>query len=167
MRRRPVFRLVPLSLLRGHEKVDPKRVAELEAKMLRRGLFQKPIWVARGSYVILNGHHRVEAMRGLGAKRIPVWLIDYASDDVVLDRWQPGRRIAKEEVLRRARSGRRFPIKTTRHHLLFELPRRPTPLLHLFLAPHRLPGRRGGRRSGRTVRKAARRAGRRRQRTGG
>ncbi len=74
--------------------------------------------------MILNGHHRVEAMRRLGLRRIPAWLLDYDGDGVELGRWGPGPPIAKAEVLRRARRGQPFPPKTTRHRLREPLPLR-------------------------------------------
>jgi L-serine kinase (ADP) len=163
MSRRPTFRLVPIERLRPHEQVDPKRVRELWHRILRRGRFRNPIWVARGSWVILNGHHRVEALRKLGARRVPVWLFDYASDAITLGRWSPGPPISKSEVTRRAIAGRRFPIKTTRHRLAFKLPKRPTPLSKL-LPPPELPPSPSARRTrpnrrgaGRQARRAPRR----------
>jgi len=81
--------------------------------------------------VILNGHHRVEALRRMGLKRIPAWVFDYDGDHVDLDRWKPGPPIDKAEVLHRADVGRPFPPKTTRHRLRVELPRRTVPLEEL------------------------------------
>ncbi len=130
--RAPEFLLVPIELLKSHEQHDPARVDELVAKLRRSGRFVEPIWVARGSWVILNGHHRVEALRRLGAKRAPAWVFDYEDDLVRVDRWTPGPPIPKEEVVRRAEQGRPFPPKTTRHRLRVDLPDRPIPLAELL-----------------------------------
>ncbi len=118
----PEFALVPLERLRFHEETEASKVRELVRQMERTAVQSDPIWVARGSYVILNGHHRAEALRRLGAKKVAAWLFDYASDVVQVDRWRPGPPIAKDEVLRRAAEGRLFPPKTTRHRLTIELP---------------------------------------------
>ena len=91
-----------------------------------------PIWVARGTDVILNGHHRTAALRALGALRVPAWVIDYESDLVRIDRWTPGPPISKAEVVRRAREGALFPPQTTRHTLARDLPWRSTPLAELL-----------------------------------
>ncbi len=120
----PEFQLVPLERLRTHERVDPRKVGELVGELERTGLFSEPIWVARGSWVILNGHHRAEALRRLGAKRVPSWVFDYESDAVELRRWTPGPPIPKAEVVRRAAQGEPFPPKTTRHRITIELPAR-------------------------------------------
>ena len=131
MSRDPTFRILPLDRLRGHEKHDPARVDELIAEICRAGEFNEPIWVARDTWVILNGHHRVEALRKLGLKRIPAWVFDYQGDHVALGRWRPGPPIAKTEVVQRAHRGRPFPPKTTRHRLRVELPPRTVPLEQL------------------------------------
>ena len=131
MNRPPQFRILPIERLRGHEEHDPAKVDELVAELRRAGTFDDPIWVARDGWVILNGHHRVEAARRLGLKRVPAWVLDYHGGQVDLERWSPGPRIPKAEVVRRARYGPPFPPKTTRHRLRVELPRRSVPLAEL------------------------------------
>jgi len=126
-----VFRILPLDLLKGHEEHEPEKVDELVQELLRDGELINPIWVARGSWVILNGHHRVEAIRKLGLKRIPAWIFDYEGEHVDLGRWSPGPPIEKAEVVRRAHQGPPFPPKTTRHHVRVELPPHRVPLSEL------------------------------------
>lgn len=127
----PVFALVPLDRLKVHEEHDTAKVDALVAELRRSQEFSEPIWVARDSWVVLNGHHRVEASRRLGLKRVPAWVFDYHGEHVDLDRWSPGPPIGKSEVLDRALSGRPFPPKTTRHRLRVELPPRRVPLSRL------------------------------------
>jgi hypothetical protein len=131
----PEFDLVPLDKLRSHEEIDEDNVVDLVGEITRAGVFADPIWVARGSLVILNGHHRVEALRRLGARRVPAWLFDYETDMVSLEPWRPGLPITKSEVVRRGVGGHLFPPKTTRHKLRVELPPRPTPLAELLPGP--------------------------------
>jgi hypothetical protein len=129
------FALVRLSELRAHEEIEEASLLDLIDHIRRSQVLSDPIWVARGSSVILNGHHRVEALRRIGADRVPAWIIDYDSDLVHLERWHPGPPITKSEVVARAREGRLFPPKTTRHRLLMDLPARPTPLSTLLPRP--------------------------------
>lgn len=136
------FALVPIGALRPHERVDAAKVRRLAADLARAGVFEEPVLVARGSNVILNGHHRVAALRALGATRVPVWEVDYASDAVGLDRWTPGPPISKEEVLRHAAEGELFPIRTTRHRWKIDPGRRPTPLTELGIPNGGTHGRR-------------------------
>lgn len=149
-----VFALVPLAALREHERILPAKVRALRSELRRSGVFVDPIWVARGTGVILNGHHRFAALKALGAVRIPAWVVEYDSDIVSLDRWSPGPPITKEEVVRHARDGTLFPPRTTRHRFSVNLPHQPTPLADLMdpagSAPVPAQGRRA--RSGRSSR---------------
>jgi len=153
---RVLFVLVPLHRLRAHEQVVPSKVRALEDELRREGIFVDPIWVARGTGVILNGHHRVAALRKLGARRIPAWVLDYESDLVRLERWTPGPPISKKEVVRRAREGKLFSPQTTRHRLAVELPRRPTPLAQLLAVPRPKAAKAHAPRSGSARRSRAR-----------
>jgi len=128
------FALVPLAELKAHERIEESNVLDLVDLLRRTQVLSDPIWVAREAFVILNGHHRVEALRRVGAERVPAWLLDYGSELVHLERWHPGPPIAKSEVIRRAKEGRLFPPKTTRHRLLLDLPARPTRLAELLPA---------------------------------
>jgi L-serine kinase (ADP) len=131
MTQAPEFELVPIEELKSHEEIDEENVVDLVKEISRAGVFADPIWAARGSLVILNGHHRVEALRRLGARRVPAWLLDYETDAVSLEPWRPGLPITKAEVVRRGLGGHLFPPKTTRHKLRVELPPHPTPLAEL------------------------------------
>ncbi|MHB8352591.1 MAG: ParB N-terminal domain-containing protein [Thermoplasmata archaeon] len=126
--REPVFELILLDGLLIHEEIEGAPLEQLVAQIRREGAIRDPIWVARGSSVVLNGHHRVAALRALGAARAPAWLLDYDDPRIRLERWGPGPPVRKEEVLARAQSRAPFPPKTTRHQLDFDLPEHPTPL---------------------------------------
>jgi hypothetical protein len=70
-------------------------------------------------YIILDGHHRYQALLDLGCKRIPVYLVDYFQDAIRVETW-PGAivdHITKEEVVEAVLRGKLFPPKTTRHIL--------------------------------------------------
>lgn len=135
MIRPPEFALLEIATLREHEEVEASQIPDLARRLIDDGAVRDPIWVAREGLVILNGHHRVRALRALGARRVPAWLVDYDDPRIVLERWSTGPPIAKSEVVARAREGRLFPPKTTRHTLRFELAQRSTPLGPLFDGP--------------------------------
>jgi hypothetical protein len=124
----PSFELIEIDRLKIHEHVRPELVAELVQKIRRDGFVAEPVWVARGSNVVLNGHHRFAALRELGARRVPAWVFDYESDIVALERWTPGPPLSKRDVEARAVVGDPFPPKTTKHTVVVPLPERPTPL---------------------------------------
>ena len=81
----------------------------------RDGVLHDPIYVDLTTKVILDGHHRTEALRRLGYKRIPVVLVRYFSPDVRVESWRPGVKVTKREVIYRGLNGNKFPPKTSRH----------------------------------------------------
>lgn len=111
----PKFRLLPVASLHPHERVDEADVEHLVSEIRSLGLVREPIWVARGDDVILNGHHRYAALRKLGVRWVPAWVIEYTDPAMELLRWSPGPPLEKAEVVRRARVGSLFPPKTSRH----------------------------------------------------
>lgn len=81
------------------------------------GCVHRPILVADGDFVILDGHHRWAALRDLGYRKVPAHLVAYRDAVVDLATW-PGAivsSVTKDEVLDRGRRGDLFPPKTTRH----------------------------------------------------
>src|SRR5205809_93634 len=95
----------------------PALLEQLMDQIRKDGYLRRPVLVADGELVILDGHHRVEAIRALGARRIPAYLIDYFSDIVRLSTWPDAEVsvVTKEDVIRRGRTGDLFPPKTSRH----------------------------------------------------
>ncbi len=129
------FSLLPIDTLRPHEEIDPTKIDELRLTIEEESAVLEPVLVARGSWVVLNGHHRVEALRRLGARLVPAWVVDYEDEAIIVDRWP---RSSVEEVpdkatiLARAQAGRLYPPKTSRHTVRRRLPKRKTPLAVLF-----------------------------------
>ncbi|MCE4604886.1 MAG: ParB N-terminal domain-containing protein [Aeropyrum sp.] len=120
--RHGVLALVPIDKLKRHEEVLEHKVASLEDDIRSRGVLIRPILVDAKTLVILDGHHRVEALRRLGARRVPAVLVDYDSDCVNVDSWREGVTVSKDEVRRRGLSGDPYPPKTSRHRLCFNIP---------------------------------------------
>ena len=130
----PRFAVVELSRLHGHERIRPALLKELTEQIRRDGSLKKPILVADRDFVILDGHHRAEAVRSLGCTKIPVYLVDYESDLVNLSTWPEAAVtvVSKKEVIRRGLTKDLFPPKTTRHTVSLPLPERPTNLEDLM-----------------------------------
>jgi len=79
--------LVDIDDVRPHEETIPKLLSELTAEIKRDRILKNPIIVDRESLVILDGMHRLAALRNLGCIRIPVCSVDYASSSVKLGCW--------------------------------------------------------------------------------
>ena len=126
--------MVDLSQLHGHEQIRATLLEELTEQIKRDGYLKRPILVADRHFVVLDGHHRLEAVRLLGCNRIPAYLVDYKSDIVNLGTWPDAvvSTVTKDEVIRRGLTGDRFPPKTTRHTVTIPLEDRPTDLEDLM-----------------------------------
>jgi len=128
------FEVLEIRRLRGHEQIRPTLLEELTEQIKGDGYIKRPILVADRHFVILDGHHRVEALRALGCNRIPAYVVDYFSRIVNLGTWPDAivATVTKDEVIERGLKDDRFPPKTTRHTVTLELDDRPTDLEDLM-----------------------------------
>jgi len=116
--------VVDISELKPHEETYIEHVYRLLRDILDKGYIERPILVDINSMTILDGHHRVVALKYLNRRRIPVVLIDYLDDNVVkVYSWRSGYMVTKYDVLYRAKRGLLYPPKTSRHVTSFEIPR--------------------------------------------
>src|SRR2546422_6118306 len=58
------FAVVEIGRLHGHERIRPALLEQLMDQIRKDGYLRRPVLVADGELVILDGHHRVEAVRG-------------------------------------------------------------------------------------------------------
>lgn len=105
-----------IDVLKQHERTDKKHLDEVRKSIFNEGL-NFPIIADKKTKLVLDGHHRLNALKGLGARNIPVLYVDYFDERIVLDSWR-GQKLTKEEVLASAASGKLYPIKTTKHMFL-------------------------------------------------
>jgi hypothetical protein len=115
-------KIVYLSLnqLKPHEHISSRRVKQLVRAIKGRELFTVPIIVDKKSRVILDGHHRVAALRRLGYTKVPAILVDYRSQGirVCLRHKHLPSALIKALVLKTVSQGFTLPQKTTRHYLV-------------------------------------------------
>ncbi len=115
--------LVPLSALKPHERVIEERVEKLKVQLVRDGVQIKPILVDSRGLVILDGHHRVEALKRLGAVYVAAVIVDYDNDECIsVDSWRKGWNVTKREVRERGLKGLLYPPRTSRHKPKFDIP---------------------------------------------
>lgn len=124
-RERPAarFEILDIDLLHSHEETQPSLLERVTEQILADGYVKKPILVADKVWVILDGHHRYEALRRLGCRRVPVYVVDYFSEVVELGLWPTAREknVRKEDVIERGRAGLLYTPKTTRHTVRIHL----------------------------------------------
>lgn len=68
------IKLIDLSVLKQHERTNRKHVLELIEQIESDGHVKDPIIVDKNTMIILDGHHRFNALKWLGLKRVPVFL---------------------------------------------------------------------------------------------
>ena len=79
--------LIEISSLKLHEGVIEDLKLELVRSMLEDGVQIDPIIVDENTKVVLDGAHRLEALRDIGANRALTYLVDYGNPEVKLMRW--------------------------------------------------------------------------------
>lgn len=118
------FELLDIDLLHCHEEIRPEILEPLLEEIKEDGYMKRPILVADRAFVILDGHHRYEALRRLGCRRAPCYVVDYFSEAVDLALWPTAKEtnVRKQDVVERGRAGLLYTPKTTRHTVRIPLP---------------------------------------------
>jgi len=70
-----------------HEETIPDRVAELKLEFVRDEVVKDPVVVDANSCVVLDGMHRVAALRELDCTCLPVCAVDYLSPSIKVGAW--------------------------------------------------------------------------------
>jgi len=68
----------------------------------------------KNTNVILDGEHRLNVLRNLGCKRIPVVYVNYNSPEIEVQPWR-SEMLTKKDVIEAGLSGKKFSPKTTKH----------------------------------------------------
>ncbi|WP_335945835.1 ParB N-terminal domain-containing protein [Pseudomonas sp. G166] len=105
--------LLPPDALLPTEEFIEARVQQVAHEIASHGFWLQPILVERGSWVIMDGHHRREFARRTSLKVVPCLLLDYSQ--VELESRQAGIEVTAHEIIARGLEGRPYPPKTTRH----------------------------------------------------
>lgn len=111
------IKLLRLDELRPHEAISRLHAARLAGRIRQDGCLKNPIVVDKKTRVILDGHHRVKILKGMGMKLVPAMVVDYYSAQVrvYLRRKELKMKLVKQAVIEKASKGEVFKHKTTRH----------------------------------------------------
>lgn len=74
-----------------------------------------PVLADKKTFVLLDGHHRLLALKELGIRRIPALLVDYRGRDIKVKPRRKKIPVNKKAVISNALSNKLFPPKTTKH----------------------------------------------------
>jgi MobA-like NTP transferase domain len=113
--------MVDVASLKHIEGFSKKRVQWLKDKIVREGVWNKPVALDVSHGLVLDGQHRMEVAKALGLKRIPAIKYDYSAVKV----WslRPGKHeFTWETVVERALAGDIYPYKTVKHEFPVPLP---------------------------------------------
>ncbi len=111
---------VRISNLVAHERTNSEFKQIHMNSFVRTGHLKKPIVVHKikhnDKYLILDGHHRAEALKELGYAYIIARRIDYFSPEFRVKSWRSAtKEWDKNEIIARALSGKLMRPKSTRH----------------------------------------------------
>lgn len=79
--------ILDINSLYLHEEIIPNVVNQLTRTIELDGYLKHPVIADKESRVVLDGMHRVAALKALGHKRIPVCLVDYENPAISLGSW--------------------------------------------------------------------------------
>ena len=106
---------VLLSKLLPHEKVDFNEVNKIVLKSNTIKDFEIPlIVVCNKTNMIIDGHHRFEALKILGYKKFPIIYVNYFSDYICCSL---SKKILKEDLINYAINENVKKVKYSNHHI--------------------------------------------------
>jgi len=120
LRECPPVQMILLDGLIHIEEYDKERVELLHKKILERGVWTVPVVVEAKYKLILDGQHRYEAALLMNLKKVPAIVVDYENINV----WSLRKeyKVSQSLVYRKIKNGNRYPYKTVKHKLGFEVP---------------------------------------------
>jgi uncharacterized ParB-like nuclease family protein len=89
----PEIDVLPISELMLHENESVERTAKLQERIRADGFLRNPVIVAkvrrssRLHYLLLDGVHRISALKNLGCRDVVAQLIDYSNEAVKVEVW--------------------------------------------------------------------------------
>lgn len=114
----------PISFLCQSEMIDADHAHGLATTIDEMGTWTTPIPIDRGTGIVMDGNHRLQAATVLGLRYVPCIALDYLDPRVSVTHWQTGAPFCVASIRRRILQDRRlFPYKTTRHSFAPTLPR--------------------------------------------
>ena len=103
-----IITMRPLDSLKPHEEVVPEELSLLTDSIKRDKVLRHPILADLQTGVVLDGMHRLLALRKIGSRLAPVALVDYQDDRIGVERWyrifsRSGSDIGLDDLLDRIR----------------------------------------------------------------
>lgn len=106
--------IVEIDDLMEHERIDKEYCEQLKRQIQKDGVIKRAIAVDSSTRVVLDGHHRLNALKNLGCKRIPAVLVDYNSPTIQVQAWHKDK-VNKQTVIEAGMTKNKLPPKTSKH----------------------------------------------------
>jgi ParB-like chromosome segregation protein Spo0J len=110
-----IFGIVEICELKEHEKINKEYLKRLKQEIKLDKILKDPIIVDRNTKIILDGHHRFNGLKELGYKKILVYFVNYKSPEIRVQSRRKEIKVTKDRVIEVALSGKKFPVKTSKH----------------------------------------------------
>ena len=112
----PTIKLIEIIKLKPHEKVFLEKV-ELIQQLFKNNLYElRPVMIDITTKMIIDGHHRYEALKRSGCLLCPCIEVDYLQASIIaLEKGVSGKELNKNEIINSALSGFLFDQKFTYH----------------------------------------------------
>lgn len=112
--------LVGVDKLRPIESFNKDRFEKVYNKIMKNGIWNKPIIIEKNLFLILDGHHRFEVAKKMKIKKIPVIMVDY--NEIEIWSLRKDEIVNHELVINRSLKGDIYPEKTVKHNFNFPIP---------------------------------------------
>lgn len=109
------LRLLDLREICETEEHSADDVCSLSESIFKSGFWTIPIAVEYATFAIMDGHHRFNAAKKIGLKRVPCVLMDYKKSGITLQSWRPEIGVSVSDILLMISERKKYPPKTTRH----------------------------------------------------
>jgi hypothetical protein len=107
--------IVRIEELREHEEADPHHLREIHKLIEADGVLKRPLAADFRTRTVLDGVHRLNVLKRCRCERAPVYFLDFLSDEIVVYSADRRSTMSKDDVIKAALSGRKFPARSTWH----------------------------------------------------
>ena len=109
------LKLLCLDKIIEKEEHDNNLSIKLAENRINIGFWTVAIAIDSLTYGIMDGHHRLNAAKHIGLKRIPCIVMDYENGGVRVFSWRDNITCSASTIRLMVRNSARYPMKTTRH----------------------------------------------------
>lgn len=114
-------KIINIEKIIPHEQIIPNRLKEVKEKISLEKIIDFPIIIDKNTKTIIDWHHRYNACLELGIKKIPVFMVEYLSNNVKVEPFRIWEKISKKIILEYSKNRKLFPAKTTKHSYNFKI----------------------------------------------